>query len=126
MKMRGVRGAITVPENTADAILSGTRSLLKAIIDANHGLQPEDLCSVIFTVTNDLSAAFPAKAARDLGWNQVPLMCMSEIPVSGALPMCIRVLVHWNTDKKQEDIRHIYLENAAILRPDLSLETQNR
>ena len=120
MSVRGIRGATVAAENTPEAILSATRELLTAIVAANPGLAPEDIASAIFTVTPDLDAAFPAQAARQLGWKHVPLMCAREIPVPGSLPRCIRVLLHWNTDRPQAAIRPVYLRAAASLRPDLA------
>jgi len=119
MPMRGVRGATTVDEDQADQMLAVTQELLEAILAANPGMSTEDIASVIFTLTNDLSSAFPALAARRMGWASVPMMCAREIPVPGSLPRCIRVLLHWNTDTPQSDIRHIYLREAVKLRPDL-------
>ncbi|MCL6432006.1 MAG: chorismate mutase [Anaerolineae bacterium] len=115
---RGVRGATTVERNDADAILEATRELLVALIEAN-GLAPEDVASAIFSVTPDLTAAYPARAARDLGWSQVPLLDVQEAAVSGGLPRCVRVLLHWNTDKPASEIVHVYLRGARALRPDL-------
>lgn len=115
---RGVRGATTVECNDADAILEATRELLLALIEAN-GLAPEDVASAIFSVTPDLTAAYPARAARDLGWSQVPLLDVQEAAVTGGLPRCVRVLVHWNTDKPASEIVHVYLRGARALRPDL-------
>jgi chorismate mutase len=120
MPVRGIRGATTATEDQSEAILSATRELLGAIQTANPTLDPADLASAIFTVTGDLAAAYPAKAARKLGWTAVPLMCAREIPVPGSLPRCIRVLLHWNTDLTQSAIRHVYLSEAAKLRPDLN------
>ena len=120
MAVRGIRGAITVKENSEEAILSATRELLCGIQELNPGLFSLDICSVIFTMTDDLSATFPAEAARNMGWSQVPLLCSREIPVKNALPMCIRVLVHWNTDKEQSNITHVYLGEASQLRPDIN------
>jgi chorismate mutase len=117
MYCRGIRGATTVDANQADAILSATRELLEAIVFAN-GLRPEDIASAFFTATPDLDAAFPAQAARELGWRDTALMCGPEMNVPDALPHCIRVLIHWNTDKRQDEIVHIYLKNAATLRSD--------
>ncbi|MGI6209524.1 MAG: chorismate mutase [Anaerolineae bacterium] len=117
--VRGVRGAITCAANTEEEILSATRELLQVLIEAN-GIAPEDVASAIFSVTPDLNAAFPARAARELGWTSVPLMCTGEIPVPGALPLCVRVLLHWNTDKAQNEIVHAYLRGARVLRPDLA------
>lgn len=119
MPCRGIRGAITVESDSAAAILAASRDLLSQIVTAN-GVDPADIASVLFTVTADLSAAFPAQAARELGWHQVPLMDAQEIPVPGSLARCIRVLIHWNTTKSQAEIQHIYLGQAAALRPDLS------
>ena len=120
MPVRGIRGATTATEDQSEAILTATRELLGAIQTANPALNPADLASAIFTVTEDLIAAYPAKAARQLGWTEVPLMCAREIPVPGSLPGCIRVLLHWNTDLPQSAIRHVYLGEAAKLRPDLN------
>lgn len=120
MPVRGIRGATAATEDQSEAILSATRELLGAIQTANPTLDPADLASAIFTVTEDLTAAYPAKAARKLGWTVVPLMCAREIMVPGSLPRCIRVLLHWNTDLPQSAIRHVYLGEAAKLRPDLN------
>jgi chorismate mutase len=117
MPCRGIRGATTVDHDTEGEILVATEELLSCLVDAN-GLQKEDIASVVFTVTPDLTAAFPARAARQLGWNLVALLDAQEVPVPGALPRCIRVLIHWNTDKAQEQVRHVYLRGAAALRPD--------
>jgi len=120
MPVRGIRGATAVDRDDPDEILSATRALLEEILEANPTLQTADLASAWFTVTPDLCTAHPARAARDLGWTLVPLMCAQEIPVSGALPRCIRVLLHWNTGLPQEAVKHVYLGRAASLRPDLS------
>jgi chorismate mutase len=119
MSVRGIRGAITVDENSPEAILTATRELLLAICEANLSLQPADIASALFTVTEDLSAAYPAQAARGMGWEEVPLMCAQEIPVPGSLSGCIRVMVLWNTSLTQKEIHHIYLREAVQLRPDL-------
>ena len=119
MSVRGVRGATTVDHDQAEEILPATRELLQAILQANPTLQPEDLASVIFTTTPDLRSVHPARAARELGWSEVPLMCAQEIPVPGGLPLCIRVLLHWNTELPQSAIQHIYLQEAVRLRPDI-------
>lgn len=124
MPMHGVRGATTVDEDLAEQIIPATRELLEAILAANAGMQTEDIASVIFTVTEDIAAAFPALAARQMGWGSVPMMCAREIPVPGSLPRCIRVLLHWNTQIPQCDIRHIYLREAVKLRPDLASHAQ--
>jgi len=120
MSLRGVRGATTVTYDQVDEILAATRELLEAILQANPALQPEELASVIFTTTADLRSVYPARAARELGWLDVPLMCAQEIPVPEGLPHCIRVLIHWNTELPQAAIRHVYLKEAVRLRPDLS------
>ena len=118
MPLRGIRGAITVEENTADAILSATRTLLEQIVAAN-ALHVDDVASVIFTATADLDAAYPAVVAREMGWVHTPLICMQEMKVQGSLPHCIRVLIHWNTGCAPGDVKHIYLREAQKLRPDL-------
>ncbi len=118
---RGVRGAITVDRNEPEAILAATRELLGALVAAN-GIDADDLASAIFTLTPDLDAAFPAGAARQLGWDQVALLDAQEIPVPGSLPRCIRVLLHWNTDRPPAEIVHVYLRGAQALRPDLDNE----
>ena len=121
MAFRGIRGAITVSRDGREEILAETRHLLMAIQEANPGLRSTDIGSVFFSVTADITSAFPAEAARNFGWDQVPLMCFQEIPVSGSLPLCIRVLIHWNTDLGQADIHHVYLGMAKTLRPDLAM-----
>ncbi len=122
MPVRGVRGAITAEADAPEAIYRATIELLHAILNANPSLRSDDLASVLFSVTPDLTSAFPAQAARQIVWSQVPLMCFLEIPVPNSLPRCIRALLHWNTDLPQTSIRHVYLGEAAILRPDLSGE----
>lgn len=117
--VRGIRGAITVEENTAEEMLAATRELLGELVKQND-LHEEDIASAIFSTSPDLNAIFPAVAARELGWVQVPMMCTQEIAVPGALAMCIRVLLTVNTDKAPADIHHAYLRKARILRPDLA------
>ena len=119
MTCRGIRGAIGVDANCAESILDATRELLQRIVDAN-GLDAGDLAGVIFTATADLDAAYPARAAREMGWVDVPLLCTQEMGVADNLPRCIRVLVLWNTDRISVQIRHVYLGRARVLRPDLS------
>jgi chorismate mutase len=119
MTVRGVRGATVVDQDQPEAVLTATQVLLQSLLQANPELKPADLASAFFTVTEDLVSVYPARAARQIGWSQVPLMCMREIPVPGGLPRCIRVLIHWNTDLPQEAIHHVYLGAAASLRPDL-------
>ena len=124
MPCRGIRGATTVTSDSAEEILAATRELLARIAEAN-GIRPEDIASILFTVTPDLSAAFPARAARQLGWQHVPLLDAQQIPVPGSLPRCIRVLLHWNTATPQNRVRHVYLREAAALRPDLAAGAQS-
>lgn len=119
MQCRGVRGATTVKENTREAILCGSRQLLALMIRRN-GIEAEDVASAIFSVTTDLDAEYPALAARQLGWLDVPLLCTNEIPVRESLPRCVRILINWNTCKSQKSIAHIYIKEAIQLRPDLS------
>lgn len=118
MAIRGVRGAITVDSNTKEEIIERTKELLAAIVEHNH-IAVEDIASAIFSVTEDLNAEFPAVAARRLGWLYTPLFCVTEIPVPGSLKRCVRVLLHVNTDRRQEEMKHLYLRDAKKLRPDL-------
>jgi chorismate mutase len=118
--IRGIRGATTAAQDREDLILAATRELLEEMLAANPGCRSEDLASAIFTLTLDLRSVYPARAAREMGWTSVPLMCMQEIPVRGGLRRCIRVLLHWNTAAEQDDVRHIYLREAKALRPDLT------
>lgn len=118
-KLRGVRGATTVETNTRDEILEATRELLTALIDANQ-LDAADVASAFFSATPDLNAEFPAVAARELGWTHVALTCMQEMYVPGSLGMCIRVLLHVNTTRRQDEMRFVYLRGARALRPDLA------
>ncbi len=117
-RCRGIRGATTVEVNERDAILAVTRDLLSQMIEAN-GIEVDDVASVIFSTTPDVNATFPAVAARQLGWADTALFCMHEMNVAGALPMCIRALIHWNTTKSLKEIQHIYIGRAVALRPDL-------
>ena len=119
MLVRGVRGATTVENNTRDEILTATRQLFALMIRLN-GIEPEMAASAMFSVTTDLNAEFPALAARQLGWLEVPLLCTYEIDVPGSLRKCIRILINWNTEKPQHDIKHVYIKDAVRLRPDLS------
>jgi chorismate mutase len=118
MIVRGIRGATTVHEDSADAILSATEELVRELIAAND-LKPETIASALFTVTPDLHAEFPAAAARRIGWTMVPLLNFTEIGVPGRLEKCIRVLLHVNTDRNQNEMVHVYLREAVALRPDL-------
>jgi chorismate mutase len=115
---RGIRGATVARDNNAQAILAATRELLETIVERND-LHKEDIGGVIFTATPDLDAAYPARAARGMGWQHVPLLCMQEMSVVGSLQRCIRVLIHWNTDKSPQAVKHVYLREARALRPDL-------
>ncbi|HMQ32303.1 MAG TPA: chorismate mutase [Chloroflexaceae bacterium] len=117
IRCRGVRGATTCDENTRPAILAATRELLERLIEAN-GLRAEDLASAIFTTTPDLNAEYPAVAARALGWTDTALLCGHEMAVPGGLQRCIRVLVHWNTERRADEVAHVYIRGAKGLRPD--------
>jgi chorismate mutase len=119
MPCRGIRGATTAEANTSEAILKATRELLALMIRQN-GVGPEEVASAIFTTTVDLDAEFPALAARQLGWINVALICGHELDVPGSLRHCIRVLLHWNTEKPASEIVHVYVKGAERLRPDLT------
>ena len=125
MLCRGIRGASTVEANSREAILEATAELLAAMVKAN-GIKPEDVVSAFFTTTPDLNAEFPALAARGLGWNDVPLLCGHEMAVPGSLPMCLRILVHVNTEKRADQIVHVYLRGARVLRPDFEFEPEGK
>ena len=117
---RGIRGATTVEANIAEDILEVTTELLTALIRLND-LRPEDVASAIFTTTVDLTATFPALAARELGWTEVPLLCAHEMDVPGALGHVVRILLHVNTARSAAEVRHVYLKGARDLRPDWAL-----
>ena len=117
MQVRGIRGATVVGANSEEAILAATRELLYTMIQANS-IAPEDVASVHFTTTVDLNATYPALAARQLGWFDVALLCGHEMDVPGSLGRCIRILIHWNTRRRLEEIVHVYLHDARSLRPD--------
>ena len=119
MKMRGIRGAITVDADDSQAIVGATKRLLQQMLDAN-GIELDDIASVLFSLTPDLRAAFPAHGAREMGWVNVPMLHFSEIDVPGSLGRVIRVLMHVNTSRAQHEIEHVYLEGARVLRPDLA------
>ena len=123
MLTRGVRGATTVEANPPEAILEATRELLAAMLKANE-LDVEYVASAFFTATPDLNAEFPALAARDMGWHNVALLCGHEMNKPGSLPMCLRVLLHVNTDKPASDVHHVYLRGARVLRPDIESQIQ--
>lgn len=115
--LRGIRGATVARENKKEEIISRTEELLREMVK-NNGIVIEDICSILFSLTKDLNAEFPAVAARNLGWMDVPLICFTEIPVPNSLNKCIRVMINLNTDKAQNQIKHIYLYEATTLRPD--------
>jgi chorismate mutase len=117
MTCRGLRGATTAAANTAEDILEATDELMRMLIVLND-LRAEDIASVIFTTTPDLTATFPALAARNIGWTEVPLLCTHEMNVPGALRQVVRVLIHVNTAKPAAEMRHVYLKGAAQLRPE--------
>lgn len=119
MPIRGVRGATVAAADTPEAIRDATRELLLRLVELN-GLVPDDVASIFFTCTRDLTAEYPASTARQLGWVETPLICGQEMNVPGSLPMCIRVLLHWNTDLPQKQVRHAYLRAATVLRPDIA------
>ena len=112
---RGLRGATTADSNTAEAIYSATREMLEYLIEAN-GIEERDVAMAYFTVTPDLNAAFPAAAARQLGWNNTALMCATEIPVPDSLPSCVRVLILVNTEKEPQELKNVYLKGTEVLR----------
>ena len=118
MLVRGVRGATTVEANTVEAILEATRELLSAMVKAND-IDADYVASAHFTTTPDLNAEFPAVAARGMGWEHVALLCGHEMSVPTGLKMCLRILLHVNTDRPAKDIRHVYLRGATVLRPDI-------
>ena len=117
MPIRGIRGATVAEADTPEAIRAATREMLQALIAAN-ALDLDDVASVIFSTTPDLTAEVPARAARDLGWDEAALMCVAEMNARGGLPRCIRVLVHWNTERRPDEIHQVYLHAAGQLRPD--------
>lgn len=117
--IRGVRGATTVEADEEQQIFKETEILVKEIVRLNN-LEPEDIISVLISTTTDITSGFPAKAVRSIeGWQYVPTMCMHEMSVPNALPLCIRVMVHANTTLGQKEIHHVYLNDAVSLRPDL-------
>lgn len=116
--LRGVRGATTVEANDQKQIMERTAELLTAIVTEN-AIDTEDIAAIIFSSTPDLKAAFPAKAARQMGWADVPLFGTEEIENPNGVPKCLRILILWNTDKRQKEIKHVYLRDAAVLRQDI-------
>lgn len=119
MAVRGIRGATSVQHDTPDQIRAAARELMEEILRRNQILDFDDVISAVFTTTADLTAAFPAEAARAMGMNFVPLLCAQEIPVPGSMPRCLRILLHVNSDRSPRDIEHVYLHDAQRLRPDL-------
>jgi chorismate mutase len=117
--VRAIRGAVQVDADSRDAILEGTAELVTAVMTRND-LTPDDVISVLFTVTPDLTAEFPALAARKLGFHAVPLMCATEIPVKGAMPRVVRLMAHVETERSRGQIQHVYLHGAAGLRLDIA------
>ena len=117
--IRALRGATTVGADTPDEIAAATVELIGELV-ARNGLEADDVVSAIFTVTGDISSDYPARAAREAGWHEVPFLCAVEMPVAGALPRCIRLLVHVGTDRPRPALRHVYLRGARTLRPDIA------
>lgn len=124
MPVRGIRGATVAAANIPDSIRSATRELLLALAAANR-LDPADIASILFSATPDLTAEAPARAARQMGWTEAAMLCLGEMDVVNGLKRCIRVLIHWNTDKGVDEIRHVYLYEAAQLRPDRAALTRD-
>ena len=124
MLVRGIRGATTVESNTREEILVAARELLDEIIHQNE-IDPDHVASILFSTTADLSAEFPAVAAREAGFTQVALECLTEMNVPGSLPKCLRILMHVNTDRPLAEIKHIYLHGARVLRRDLVAEEES-
>ena len=118
MQIVSIRGAITVEENTVDSILNNTKELIKEVIKINN-LEKDKMISMIFTATHDLSKVAPAKAARELGYVNIGLMCFNEMVVEGSLDKCIRLMILYNSNINQDDMKHVYLKGARLLRPDL-------
>lgn len=118
-RVRGIRGAITVERDDAAEIVTATKRLLSEMV-ARNGVELDDIASVLFSLTRDLHASFPALAAREMGWVQIPMLHFAELDVPGAMGRCIRVLMHVNTKRALEAVEHVYLEKAAALRPDLA------
>lgn len=118
MAVRALRGAIQVDADEREAILEGTTELITAVLDRN-GISSDDLISVVFTATPDLTAEFPAYAARLLGFTDVPLLCATEIAVPGSMPRVLRLMAHVETEKPRAELHHVYLRGAAALRRDL-------
>ena len=125
MPIRGIRGATVALADTPEAIRAATREMLQALTAANQ-LGLADVASVIFSTTPDLTAEVPARAARELGWDETAIMCVAEMTTRGSLPRCIRVLVHWNTARRADEVQHVYLHAAGQLRPDRIIQGNGR
>lgn len=123
--IRGIRGATTVEQDTAEEILERTAELLQAVADANQ-VAPDAMASICFTLSPDLHATFPAEAARRIGWQYVPVICMRELDVPHGLPKTVRVLMHAETDRTPQEVRHVYLRGAVVLREDLNQDVSAR
>ena len=121
--IRGIRGATTAKSNSREAILAATQELLRIMIDRN-GIVEDDVASVLFTTTPELNETFPALAARMMGWTRAALLGFQEANIRGGLPLCIRVMIHWNTDKSIDEIQHVFIRGAAMLRPDLAQDVE--
>lgn len=115
MLCRGIRGATVAAANTSEAILSATQELLRKMLSANY-VEKASVACMLFSTTPDLNAGFPALAARQMGWTETALMCHQEIPVPGSLEKCIRIMVLFNTEKRPEDVKHVYMNGAEVLR----------
>jgi len=120
MMVRGIRGATTVEQDSATEIHEATRELLEQVVKVNGIESFDEIASIIFTTSPDLTSTFPAEAARAIGMSQVPLLCASEIAVPGSMPRCVRFMLHWNTNRRQDEVVHVYLREAKKLRPDVA------
>lgn len=120
-KVRGIRGATNIEADTSAALIEATTELLLRMQAVNE-VEVDDIASILFTVTPDIRSAFPAEAARLMGWTKVPLLCFQEIEVSGSMACCVRVLIFWNTDREQSQIKHVYMRDTVSLRRDLCEE----
>lgn len=118
LRVRAIRGATTVEQDTRDEVIARTKELVEAVV-ARNGLAPDDLISILFTATDDIRSAFPAEAAREAGFTHVPLMCARELDIVDGIERCIRVMVHVTTATEPSDLRHPYLHGARQLRTDL-------
>ncbi|MEX2374022.1 MAG: chorismate mutase [Dehalococcoidia bacterium] len=124
MLVRGIRGATTVESNTREDVLAAARELLDEVVRQND-IDPDLVASIIFSATADISAEFPAVAAREAGYTQVALECLTEMNVPGSLPKCLRILMHVNTERPLSEIKHVYLHGARVLRRDLVADEES-